>query len=179
MSFSPFDQDPQGVPPEPTGNRDYPMEAPKPSAVRDRVTPPAIFLIVVGALNLLSSAYLAFNGVSLASASDEQYEKMMRQVYNEKQIAELEKGGYSIPQMKQLSTQAAFGFSGVGLLACVLIILGGVRMLMMKSYGLAVLASIIAAVPCVSGSACCCLGEAAGIWALIVLLSSEVREAFR
>jgi hypothetical protein len=60
-----------------------------------------------------------------------------------------------------------------------LVILGGVRMLSLKSYGLAFLASVTAAVPCVSLIACCGVGEIVGIWALVVLLQPDVRAAFR
>ena len=34
-------------------------------------------------------------------------------------------------------------------------------------------------VPCVSCAGCCGVGEVIGLWALIVLLSADVRSAFR
>ena len=57
-------------------------------------------------------------------------------------------------------------------------IIGGIQMLRLRSYGLALFASILAAIPCISCSACCGLGEGIGIWALVVLLNPEVRAAF-
>ena len=52
-------------------------------------------------------------------------------------------------------------------------------MLSLRAYGLAVAASVITAIPCISCSACCGLGEGIGIWALVVLLNNDVRAAFR
>jgi len=44
---------------------------------------------------------------------------------------------------------------------------------------LAVVTAILTAVPCLSCSACCGVGEGIGIWSLVVLLNPEVRNAFR
>jgi hypothetical protein len=46
----------------------------------------------------------------------------------------------------------------------------------LESYGLAMAASIIAMIPCVSP--CCLLGLPIGIWALVVLMKPEVKSAF-
>ncbi len=49
----------------------------------------------------------------------------------------------------------------------------------MKSYALALCGAISAAIPCISATACCGLGEGIGIWALVVLLSPDVKSVFR
>jgi hypothetical protein len=54
-----------------------------------------------------------------------------------------------------------------------------VRMLQMRSYILCVIASLISAIPCVSLSGCCCIGQGVGIWALVTLFNSDVRSSFR
>ena len=59
----------------------------------------------------------------------------------------------------------------------VLIILGGVKMKQLRSYGLAMTATILAMIPCTSP--CCVLGLPIGIWALVVLNNAEVKSAFR
>jgi hypothetical protein len=51
----------------------------------------------------------------------------------------------------------------------------GWRMRQMKSYGLAVVAAILAILPCTFGWF---LALPVGIWALVVLQNAEVREAF-
>ncbi len=58
-----------------------------------------------------------------------------------------------------------------------LILVGAFRMMKLKSHGLAVAASVLAMIPCVSP--CCCLGLPFGIWALVVLLRPDVKAAFR
>jgi hypothetical protein len=52
-------------------------------------------------------------------------------------------------------------------------------MVSLKSYGLAMTGSILAAIPCLSAMGCCGIGEAVGIWSLIVLMSADVKSAFR
>lgn len=73
---------------------------------------------------------------------------------------------------------------GLGILATVLslaigglIIFGATKMMNLQSYGLAMAASIVAMVPCLSP--CCCLGIPVGIWAIVVLNNAEVKAAFR
>jgi hypothetical protein len=61
------------------------------------------------------------------------------------------------------------------LLFCLLIILGGVRMMSLRSYGLAVTAAILALLPC---QPLFLLGLIFGIWALIVLSRPSVKAAF-
>jgi hypothetical protein len=67
----------------------------------------------------------------------------------------------------------------VGLLIAVLPLLGGIRMLSLRSYALCVVGSISAALPCLSCGGTCCFGEIIGIWALIVLINTDVRAAFQ
>ena len=58
-------------------------------------------------------------------------------------------------------------------------LVGGIRMLSLKNYGLAIVASILAAIPGFSCSGCCGFGAIIGIWALVVLINADVREAFQ
>jgi hypothetical protein len=63
--------------------------------------------------------------------------------------------------------------------AALVIILGALRMMKQQSYGLAVTASILTLVPCIGTSICCCvIGVPVGVWALIVLMQTDVRAAF-
>ena len=82
------------------------------------------------------------------------------------------------------NTQALRMFQGgigvatslLGLLIGALIILGGMKMRKLESYGLAMTASIICMLPC---SACCIVGIPIGIWSLVALSKPEVKSAFR
>jgi len=70
-------------------------------------------------------------------------------------------------------------FAVVHVTMALLIILGALRMMKQQSYGFAVTASILAMVPCVGTSGCCCLiGLPIGMWALIVLMDNDVKAAF-
>jgi predicted Zn finger-like uncharacterized protein len=60
---------------------------------------------------------------------------------------------------------------------CVLVIMGAQKMKRLESYGFAMTGSILAMIPCTSP--CCLLGLPFGIWAVVVLNSPEVRDAFR
>lgn len=56
------------------------------------------------------------------------------------------------------------------------IIYGAMQMKNMSNYGLALAASILVMIPCMSP--CCLLGLPVGIWALVVLLNQDVKRAF-
>ena len=62
------------------------------------------------------------------------------------------------------------------LLVNALILVGALRMMSLRNYGLCMVAAVLAIIPCTSP--CCCLGIAAGIWALVVLTRPEVKQAF-
>jgi hypothetical protein len=58
----------------------------------------------------------------------------------------------------------------------VLILIGALRMMSLRNYGLCMVAAVLAVIPCTAP--CCCLGIAAGIWALVILTRPEVKQAF-
>jgi len=64
----------------------------------------------------------------------------------------------------------------VGLAVAAFIIFAALKMRELKQWELSLAASIVAMIPCVSP--CCILGLPIGIWALVVLLRPEVKEAF-
>ena len=73
------------------------------------------------------------------------------------------------------------GISGIGgrifaLVLCVLIAIGSTKMKRLESRGWAMAASIIAITPC---TGCCILTMPFGIWALVVISKSEVKDHFR
>jgi hypothetical protein len=70
-------------------------------------------------------------------------------------------------------------FMAMVLIPALITIFGGIQMCRGRSYGLSVTASILAAIPCLSPSACCLLGMGIGIWALVVLFNPDVKASFR
>jgi len=65
----------------------------------------------------------------------------------------------------------------VGLLMDVVLLIGARKMKRLDGYLFAVIASIIAMIPCISP--CCFLGIPFGIWALLTLNDSSIKLAFR
>jgi hypothetical protein len=127
------------------------------SAAQEQVNGPAIGLIIVAILGfMLQAAALAFNiaGKSLLPATQMQNEAWVNMF----------SGAIGV-----VSNIIAILVSG-------LILFGGIQMRKLDSYGLAMTASIVALIPCISP--CCVVGLPIGIWALVVLSKPEVKSAF-
>jgi hypothetical protein len=95
------------------------------------------------------------------------------------QIREMQKQGWTLEEVRRLVTGIYVGLGGLVFLAAIITILGSVQMMRLKSYGLAVTGAILAAIPGPSLLGCCCVGAIVGIWALVVLMNSDVKAAFR
>lgn len=128
---------------------------------------PAIGMIVVGALSLLVAIVQM---VVLAVNGTKQMMDMMSKFGGAAQIP---------PEMLGLVQGASYGVYGLQLLLSVLIILGGISFLRLKSRGLAMAGAIVMVIPCCgTASVLCALGVPLGIWALVVLSQAETKEAF-
>jgi len=182
MSYDPSASGPDPFSPEPPGPRplDYPDVAA--TAARQRVQLPAIFLMTVGGLNLLVTLYFVGDAIYTAVLPAQ---RLWEQAQTAQAAVEKMFGVKAEPEKKtpdELKAQSllfksvAAGLTG---LCALLSILGGWRMYRLRSYGLSVVGAVAAAIPCLSGSACCGLGVGVGLWALVVLLKPEVRDAFR
>ena len=64
----------------------------------------------------------------------------------------------------------------IAILLGVVILLGAFKMMKLQSWPFALIATIIAMIPCIWP--CCCIGLPIGIWSLIVLLNKDVKAAF-
>jgi hypothetical protein len=71
---------------------------------------------------------------------------------------------------------AGMGSSFIGILVAGFIIYAALKMKELNQWGLAMAASILAMIPCISP--CCILGLPIGIWCLTVLTKPEVKSAF-
>lgn len=131
------------------------------SAAAEKVKLPAIFLMVTAGLGALLAVISLFShlfgaGLNLANLGG-------MGEGNERLVA-MASGGMGV------------FFSLVGLAMAGLVFFGASKMMKLELYGLAIAASVIAMIPCVSP--CCLLGLPIGIWALVVLLNNEVKTAF-
>lgn len=66
----------------------------------------------------------------------------------------------------------------LGLAGSAFVIYGGLQMMKLKSWPIALIASILVMIPCFT-SVCCLLGIPAGIWSIIVLSQADVKGAFQ
>jgi amino acid transporter len=144
---------------------------------RARVQGPAIALIVIGVLNLLGCLYWVFNAAVITITPADQLNKQNAEVFKVMGIDPAQ--AQSDPNQHIVQLAIAWGLMFGGIIATILTLVGGIRMMAMRNYALGVVGAVAAIIPCVSCSACCGLGEGIGIWALVVLLNEQVRSAFR
>lgn len=185
MSFDPFasgDQPPSEYVTNALPPRDF-------SAARQRVQGPAIALIVVGILDLLLMILQVGRTIQQATKSPQELRKEVVDAVQKMEDANLIGQGTAKAYAKQYEGQGADSLKtqtlivggitcALGSLIAILTLLGGIRMISLRSYGLCIAGAISAAIPCLSCGGACCFGEIIGIWALVVLLSPDVRAAF-
>ena len=130
------------------------------SPASDMVSGPAIGLIITGILNIIfAAARTAFalvgtGGAMIQHTGNPEFDKMFA------------------------AMMGTFGLAAgvIGFLGGILILIAGVKMKKLEAYGLAIAASIIAMIPCLS--TCCIVGLPIGIWALVILSKPEVKASF-
>ena len=121
---------------------------------------PAVCLLVVGVLSFL---------MLVASF-------LLSGTMNDYLVKMIEESGEEVPrELLSPTSPLNLAANGFGLLLSIGTILGGWSMLQRSSWPLAVAGAVCAILPCAS---CCCLSTPFGIWALIVLLRPEVKEAW-
>lgn len=195
MSFDPFGYNPDHQPPanQPQPEQPQPPEhgiAPTPPPAEDpskriqrMVYIPAVLLIISGIINLLCSLLPAISGVQTALTPLEKIKESQQQALQ--LLRDMGYGGADPyagkdPQtFKTNNTIQMFVTAAVLLLAGLLSIVGGLRMYKLRGYGLAMTGAIVTALPCISCTGCCGFGEVVGIWAVVVLLNPDVRNAFQ
>ena len=80
------------------------------------------------------------------------------------------------PAIADFATLINVGVAVLGIAIAIIVWIGAGNMRSLTGYGMALTASILAMLPCYCG---CVVGVPIGIWALIVLLNAEVKEAFQ
>jgi hypothetical protein len=148
------------------------------AVVKARVQGPAIGLIIVGVINLLLGLLAGGVGAVYAAMPQDMLEQEVAK-QNPAALQQLKQSGMSIRDIVNFYVYGGFSGAALGLVTAVLAIVAGVRMLSLKSYGFSVFTSVLLAIPIISCSGCCGLGEGIGIWALVVLMNEEVKAAFR
>jgi uncharacterized membrane protein len=179
MSFDPYDNESDA----PRRSDRYDDDRPPfgdHDRIKGRVQAPAICLIVIGILNLFFALYMVLNSVLSTAMSAEKLKAQQMQIYEALPPSMREDASKkTAAEMKTQAMLINWPLTLFALLASILPIAGGIRMMSLKSYALGVCGAIVAAIPCISITACCGLGEGIGIWALVVLLNPDVKSAFR
>lgn len=67
-------------------------------------------------------------------------------------------------------------FNLIAIVVAGVVFFGAMKMQKLENYNLAMAASVVSMVPCISP--CCLIGLPIGIWALVILLKPEVKAAF-
>jgi hypothetical protein len=131
-----------------------------------RVTAPAICLLITGILGL---GVDLFNCVAAFTTPPQQIPKDPGMSPETHRLLQQIENGTRGP--------VAAAMAGFFALVSLTVILGSIAMLTGRLYGLALTGSIAAMVNL--GTCCCLLGLPFGIWSMVILFKTEVKEAFR
>jgi hypothetical protein len=130
---------------------------PRPSSL---VQAPAIALIAVAALAIILGLLGLLGDIFL---------------YSSGAIDQLEaENDGPISEYTQIIVRSIWG--GILVVAACFVLYGAIQMKRMRSYGIALAAAIVAAIPMLGP--CCIVGIPFGIWAIVVLTKPEVKRAF-
>jgi hypothetical protein len=136
-----------------------------PDQVRQKVSGPAVGLIVTGGFGIIGGILGLLTPLWMSA--------MVQWLEN------AQPGNPGLEQMKAMATASTISqilFGVINLAVAGLTIFAAMRMKNLRSHTLAVVMSIISMLPYLSG--CCCVGLPVGIWALVVLFKPEVKSAF-
>ena len=138
-----------------------PASQPGSAPAAEQVKGPAIGLIVTGILNVLLSAVRV---VAMATG------------FGLGAFNSAGRGGQMDKLILSVAGTTGIVIGSIGIIIGGLIIYSGFKMQKLESYGLCMIATILALLPCTSP--CCVVGIPVGIWGLIVLSKAEVKGAF-
>ena len=143
-------------------NFDYGAPPVPPNPELQKLTLPAIGLIVTGGLNAITAVLLLISGLARLAN---------RTTSTEHLANDAQRLGYVVGSF------VGYGAGVASLLLAPVLIAGGIAMLRGKSLGLARGAAILSMIPVTS--CCCVVGIPVGIWALLILKKPAVEAYFR
>lgn len=162
-------------------------EIPSRESLAARVRLPAVFLLVAGGLNLLAALLFLTSFLHLYAMDDEELRDTvkeqvetirsvapdLKQKLDQQQITEQD-----LVEQMRLAIPLSIGSSAAMVLVAAVSIFGGWKMLRFRSRGWAIAGAILVSMPCLSPLGCCLMGEAVGLWCLVVLVNEDVAAAF-
>jgi hypothetical protein len=151
-------------------------EEPRAPASGGKISVPGAMMIAVGVVNLVVAGLGLMMAFTFQNMPKEEFRKAYEQ-QNPAQRKQLEDQGWTLDDLLNAYVKGGYGVAIAGLIGTLLPIAGGICMLARRARGLAIIGALVTAVP--ATSPCCLLGMPIGIWALVVLLQSDVKAAFR
>jgi hypothetical protein len=162
-------------------NQGAPFNSAEPSPeIRSKVNAPATGLLVYGIL----SSVLAFFGIMMAALNMAGMNPLMNNQQQEMEKLKDQMGAEQAEFMDQINKFSALTSGPLGLVSNGIVLAIGIltivtsnRMKKFQGHTMSIVVSVLACIPCTSG--CCFVGIPIGIWAIVVLLDSNVKAAFR
>ena len=158
-------------PPPPPAPSDSVYEEPQGGGgdATGRLKIPAIILLVMACFGFMWNVYSVTTGgnpeAMVEAFNDPAFDDIFQSAEQKEQIVNL------------ITMMTGRGLAILNLLLAGLVAFGAWNMLNGKKWGLSLTAAIIAIIPCL-GTCCCLIEMPIGVWALIVLLNSEVKQSF-
>ncbi len=143
--------------------------------VKKRVAAPALILIVFGALGLAIESVALVMSITDPTFLQTFSKEMIDDLPPGPEKAEWEKWYKESEADLRLDTPVNLGSCILGSVLSLAMLLGGIAMRSLGSYGLSLLGAIAGIIP-VGGCFCCAMPI--GIWAVIVLANEDVKAAF-
>lgn len=163
MMSTPTPPPPPPVEPPPMQPPMSPPPGPNRADMLSKVKGPALAMMIIAGITFvleILSTLAGLLGISFMGAGDMS------------QLEGMEGMEWLAPLMSGTFTVVMGVFTLVG---AALIFYGAMKMKDLQGYGLAMTAAILSLIPCFS---ICCIGIPFGIWALVVLLNQDVKNAF-
>lgn len=140
-----------------------------PKSAAEQLNVPSILLAISGALGVLYFLYSLvqaafFNAADLTSALDNLPDPNMRKMME--------------PLLRMSTGPVRFVWPVVALGANGAIIFGALQMRAVKNWPVAMIAAVLATIPCCFSSCCCVIAMPAGIWSLTILLKDDIKRQF-
>ena len=128
------------------------------------------------AITLMVVAIIGISLILLSPLFAEGYMGILEQIARDQGNQDLQEVLEEFRRNQASSQIFSIGMNLIALAAGVVIIYGANQMRKGRNWGISMAAAIIAMIPCVSP--CCCLGLPVGIWAIIILIKEDVKQAF-
>jgi hypothetical protein len=162
---------------DPSSGPDDPQYDKAENAALKRIGPPARLMLFLSLLNLVMGVYVMVRMILLKKEGpNAELREQADKIAKDPVTPEFFKR-WTAEDFLTFSANSILGCCGISGLVSVFTLAGARRMLELRSYGLAVTAAVLMAIPCLTPG--CFLGQLAGVWAFVILMQPDVRKAFQ